>query len=679
MNGQNNNPNNNFVNNVNNNQTNKVTPAQSKGESSLNQAQQNSQIDRDANAQKRNVGLQSRSANQKGNNNLPSKSSNNTNNSIHNSNSIQSSNNQSFPQKKNIGDNSFKRYNNKISNTNKKSSKVANKAASTGLTALGVPKPLSDKIVNSKRGQSIMNRIKKRNPMIGLMDKAAKKMEGSDNESQENSPNEPEKENSDENKLEEVSIRIPLKVKIGIIIVSSFLLTVIILLVSILSTDTIQKIIGNKFSVTPLDEGHRADNDEDGNNSGEYMDEDDAYIISKDLNIYATGNVKYIDDKINKNVLFVASKSSKDVDLSGLKDYYELDCNGKDCEKTNIYQFYRKLYDIYYMYKYKYKVNINLALLMTTLNYNSISQDTVFTQNLNDYDKDEVRESDYVNDNVTNLDWEIDYKNLSGYKYLNANDFRYDMQILAKNMVTKKITYKCGDTEKEATDVEKSNYSKGLKCDNGTYDEKSVSESYELDMDKYDEFLLEYIEHKFFLKGSKVEASSQDQTTQSSTLIGNVRYYNQGDYPNNSYGGYGSIQEYGCGPVSLAIVISTLTGKDHDPVEVTNHVCSIGGCTSAGTTLAAITQTAKDYNLKVKSFSSNLTKEIKEAFKQKDTMVIASMGPGTFTPSGHYIVLAGINGDNVVVADPGDRNKNKEWPISTISSESNYGIWVISK
>ena len=203
MNGQNNNPNNNSINNVNNNQTNKVTPAQSKGESSLNQAQQNSQIDRDANAQKRNVGLQSRSANQKGNNNLPSKSSNNTNNSINNSNSVQSSNNQSFPQKKNIGDNSFKRYNNKISNTNKNSSKVANKAASTGLTASGVPKPLSDKIVNSKRGQSMMNMIKKRNPMIGLMDKAAKKIECSDNESQEGQIDD-EKVSSDESKSEQV-------------------------------------------------------------------------------------------------------------------------------------------------------------------------------------------------------------------------------------------------------------------------------------------------------------------------------------------------------------------------------------------------------------------------------------------------------------------------------------------
>lgn len=511
MNGQNNNPNNNSINNVNNNQTNKVTPAQSKGESSLNQAQQNSQIDRDANAQKRNVGLQSRSANQKGNNNLPSKSSNNTNNSINNSNSVQSSNNQSFPQKKNIGDNSFKRYNNKISNTNKNSSKVANKAASTGLTASGVPKPLSDKIVNSKRGQSMMNMIKKRNPMIGLMDKAAKKIEGSDNESQEGQIDD-EKVSSDESKSEQVMGAVDLvavvkKYKWPIIVsISLFGITIFLcLMLAIFSDGTAA---AGAFANDATDSGSESDWDETAEERSDTTDEEDT---DEDVQGDITEE-SYLDDSLSTSVKFVAKE--KFFTSEDIADYYgvEIACNGKKnkkCTTGTEYKFYLKMYDIYFLYKNQYGVSLDLPLIMATLNYGNEQMPVVFKNNINDYNREELNEDNYEGI----LSWEIDYKNLSGYKYLNANDFRYDMQILAKNMVTKKITYKCGDTEKEATDIEKSNYSKGLKCDNGTYDENSVSESYVLDMDKYDEFLLEYIEHKFFLKGFKVEETDEYQST----------------------------------------------------------------------------------------------------------------------------------------------------------------------
>ena len=58
--------------------------------------------------------------------------------------------------------------------------------------------------------------------------------------------------------------------------------------------------------------------------------------------------------------------------------------------------------------------------------------------------------------------------------------------------------------------------------------------------------------------------------------------------------------------------------------------------------------------------------------------VILSMGPGTFTKSGHFIVLTGINEDGTVtVNDPNDNSKknhvNKQFDLQQILKESKGG------
>ena len=115
-----------------------------------------------------------------------------------------------------------------------------------------------------------------------------------------------------------------------------------------------------------------------------------------------------------------------------------------------------------------------------------------------------------------NLDWDYDYKKIAGYAYLSPHTYIYDLQILAKNMVTKNTTQTCTKTvtnadgttsviitkTKSDVDIEDQYLKPGqpyyLQCDAGeTYDISSV---YSLDLEKYDEFLLEYIEHKLYLE-----------------------------------------------------------------------------------------------------------------------------------------------------------------------------------
>ncbi len=197
-----------------------------------------------------------------------------------------------------------------------------------------------------------------------------------------------------------------------------------------------------------------------------------------------------------------------------LSDYFgtmkACDHNGgsNDCKNGNEYKFYVKMYDIYYLYKNKYNVKLDLPLIMAALYYGNEELPVIYKKNINSYNRNDLK-NDTV---ITNLDWEYDYKNDDCYTYLNANDFRYDMQILAKNMVKKEITYSCkSDDESDnksmkVENIETSNYSADtLKCEKGEYDPDSIKETYTYDADKYKKFLLEYIKLKYHTKGEPIK------------------------------------------------------------------------------------------------------------------------------------------------------------------------------
>lgn len=190
-----------------------------------------------------------------------------------------------------------------------------------------------------------------------------------------------------------------------------------------------------------------------------------------------------------------------------------------DCRNGNEYKFYLKMYDMYYLYQNKYNIKLDLPLIMAALYYGNEQLPVVFEKNLNSYPRADLKN----NSVVTNLDWEFDYKNMDCYTYLNSADFRFDMQILAKNMVKKETTYDCVVENEEASededaeeyivvdtvtvdDIEKDNYSTDtLACDEGEYDENSINESYSLDMEKFKAFLLEYVKAKYHTKGTPIK------------------------------------------------------------------------------------------------------------------------------------------------------------------------------
>ncbi|OOP72840.1 C39 family peptidase [Clostridium beijerinckii] len=168
-----------------------------------------------------------------------------------------------------------------------------------------------------------------------------------------------------------------------------------------------------------------------------------------------------------------------------------------------------------------------------------------------------------------------------------------------------------------------------------------------------------------------------------------VVYYNQADsrWKDKPYGRTGTIGRSGCGPTSLSIVVSSLTDKKVDPVQMSTWAYENGYyCEGVGSYHTLIPDGAKHFGLKVEGCTSSEPQKIVDALAS-GKLIIAIMAEGHFTRNGHFIVLRGVTTDKkILVADPVSRTRSEEkWDISIVLNEANKGadaggpFWIISK
>lgn len=180
--------------------------------------------------------------------------------------------------------------------------------------------------------------------------------------------------------------------------------------------------------------------------------------------------------------------------------------------------------------------------------------------------------------------------------------------------------------------------------------------------------------------GKKSTSSSSSSTTTSHTSSTNdnsasyvkatggfkdkIFYYCQTDYTDPyGYGGYGSIADNGCGPTSLAIAISSILQEEHDPIEVTNYLCGIDGCTAySGSKFLEMQATAKHYG-ELYGFDVIITTNeelVKSRLAEGNSLVVTVTNGYFYTNEGsrlsrggHFFVLTGVADDrNVYIVDP---------------------------
>jgi len=164
-------------------------------------------------------------------------------------------------------------------------------------------------------------------------------------------------------------------------------------------------------------------------------------------------------------------------------------------------------------------------------------------------------------------------------------------------------------------------------------------------------------------------------------------YYNQKEAPwsSMSFGG-DPIGPYGCGPVAMSMVVSSMTDKDIDPGQMAAWAAENGyWAPQSGSYHNLIPDSATAYGLGSTRLSSCSPDQMMRALAQGN-MLVALMGPGHFTDSGHFIVLHGVTlSGEILIADPNSReNSLTVWDPQLLLDEMyvnetyGLGLWQIS-
>lgn len=151
-----------------------------------------------------------------------------------------------------------------------------------------------------------------------------------------------------------------------------------------------------------------------------------------------------------------------------------------------------------------------------------------------------------------------------------------------------------------------------------------------------------------------------------------VVYFNQMDerYASKPYG-TDYIGGSGCGPTSMAIVVSSLSGEIVDPERMAQWAYENGyWCKGSGSYHALIPGAAAHWGLAVSGCSASEPQRILDALTE-GKLVVAIMSKGHFTNGGHFIVLRGVKDGKILVADPGSYKRSGQlWDLSIILNEA---------
>ena len=165
----------------------------------------------------------------------------------------------------------------------------------------------------------------------------------------------------------------------------------------------------------------------------------------------------------------------------------------------------------------------------------------------------------------------------------------------------------------------------------------------------------------------------------SGTRMSEMPLYLQYEDPWGSHSfGDGTIGDSGCGPTSIAMVASYLTGNRITPDQVADYISSPENGGRYGHYVPGSGMTHDVWDLCAEHYGFIYIKKangIDEAYEalSNNQVVISSQASGIFTGSGHFIVLSGLWSDGKIrVNDPNDSDwknyKNRHFSKTEISA-----------
>lgn len=172
------------------------------------------------------------------------------------------------------------------------------------------------------------------------------------------------------------------------------------------------------------------------------------------------------------------------------------------------------------------------------------------------------------------------------------------------------------------------------------------------------------------------------------TLNGDFAYLSQHDpkWSFVSFGAGDSIDIQGCGPTSLAMIVSNLTDKSLTPDQGARLMFEQNlYLPGIGSSHAIIPEGLRSFGIKASGFSNYsktaITKEL-----EKGNMFAVLMKNGIFSSSsGHFIIIVGLDDSGkAIIADSNSvANSKKTWDLDVIIDEAKYSansggpLWLI--
>lgn len=166
-----------------------------------------------------------------------------------------------------------------------------------------------------------------------------------------------------------------------------------------------------------------------------------------------------------------------------------------------------------------------------------------------------------------------------------------------------------------------------------------------------------------------------------------VSYYNQTEEPWAQVRFSGTtIRSSGCGPVCMAMVVSTLTGQTVTPAQVAEFTEESGlYVPGRGTSHSLPSMAAGHWGLSVRRVHKSRMEKVKYALQEGAlAVVICKEYSITGSGSGHYIVLTGVTREGYfTIADPASRERSgRLYSVDTIRSYARDleagSIWLVS-
>lgn len=151
-------------------------------------------------------------------------------------------------------------------------------------------------------------------------------------------------------------------------------------------------------------------------------------------------------------------------------------------------------------------------------------------------------------------------------------------------------------------------------------------------------------------------------------------------------GEHSTIGGSGCGPTAVAMVLATWADKSVTPKTECAWALAHGWkCLNSGTYYGYVVAATKRYGLKCTQLNgasiygnstSTYHAQAKAAIEAGD-LVIACMGRGTWTSSGHFVTVWDIRGNTIYINDPASsRLARTQGDYSTFKKQVKY-YWVI--